>query len=381
MDLFSTLCSYLSKNWGNITKVLAVIIGTGALTYAVKIIHRKLIPSLKKSGKIWDDALITSLNKPLKFAIWFNGLTLSGLLAANLSEHIAFFSFLEPFRRTGTVLLLVWFFIRFIRELEIRYIDRSGDPNDRLDKTTLRAISQVLRVAVIGIACLAILQTLGLPLSGILAFGGVGGIAIGFAAKDLLANFFGGLMIFLDRPFAIGDWIRSPDRNIEGTVEHIGWRLTRIRTFDKRPLFVPNSLFLTLSIENPSRMQNRRIKETIGLRYEDADKVAPILKQIEEMLKNHEEIDQTKITFVNLVHFNASSLDFLIYTFTKTTNWVRFQQVQQDVFLKTIEIIEKNGAACAFPTTTLDLPGDFLKEKLDAVQSRFLSKQKFSNPK
>ena len=91
-----------------------------------------------------------------------------------------------------------------------------------------------------------------------------------FAAKDLLANFFGGLTIYLDRPFAVGDWIRSPDREIEGTVERIGWRLTLIRTFDKRPLYIPNAVFTTIAVENPSRMHNRRIYETIGIRYDDA---------------------------------------------------------------------------------------------------------------
>ena len=91
-------------------------------------------------------------------------------------------------------------------------------------------------------------------------------------------------MIYLDRPFDVGDWVRSPDKNIEGTVEDIGWRLTRIRTFDKRPLYVPNGTFSTISVENPSRMSNRRIKTNIGLRYDDANKVATIIADIESML-------------------------------------------------------------------------------------------------
>ena len=115
-----------------------------------------------------------------------------------------------------------------------------------------------------------ILQSLGVSVSGLLAFGGIGGIAVGFAARDLLANFLGGLSIYLDRPFTVGDWIRSPDREIEGTVEEIGWRMTRIRTFDQRPLYVPNSIFASVALENPSRMNNRRIYETLGIRYEDA---------------------------------------------------------------------------------------------------------------
>lgn len=111
-------------------------------------------------------------------------------------------------------------------------------------------------------------RALGVNIAGLLAFGGVGGIAAGLAAKSLLANLFGGLSVYLDHPFRIGDWIRSPDREIEGTVEEIGWRRTLIRTFDMRPLYVPNALFMTISVENPSRMLNRRTFEKVGVRYE-----------------------------------------------------------------------------------------------------------------
>ena len=105
-------------------------------------------------------------------------------------------------------------------------------------------MAKLLRLSVAITAFLVIIQTLGYSVSGLLAFGGVGGLAVGFAAKDLLANFFfGGLMIHLDRPFTIGDWISSTDREIEGVVENIGWRLTIIRAFDKRPIYIPNSLF------------------------------------------------------------------------------------------------------------------------------------------
>ena len=187
----------------------------------------------------------------------------------------------------------------------------------------------------------------------LLAFGGIGGLAVGFAAKDLLANFFGGAMVYLDRPFKVGDWIRSPDRDIEGVVEDIGWRLTRIRTFDKRPLYVPNATFAQIALENPSRMLNRRIFETIGIRYDDAGKMAVIIDQVRQMLEQHPELDNTQTQMANFNKFAASSLDFFIYTLTNTTDWIEFHRVKQDVLLKVIEIIERNGAECAFPTSTL----------------------------
>ena len=188
-----------------------------------------------------------------------------------------------------------------------------------------------------------------------MAFGGVGGIAVGFAARDLLANFFGGLMIYMDRPFNVGEWIRSPDKEIEGTVEKIGWRLTTIRTFDKRPLYVPNSLFNNISVENPSRMSNRRIKETIGIRYDDLSKMKKIIDDVKKMLKEHPEIDKNKTLIVNFNEFAPSSLDFFVYTFTKTTDWVHYHEIKQEIMLSIINIIESNGAECAFPTSTLHI--------------------------
>ena len=186
-----------------------------------------------------------------------------------------------------------------------------------------------------------------------LAFGGMGGLIVGMAAKDLLANFFGSIMIYLDRPFNIGDWIRSPDRSIEGTVEKIGFRLTIIRTFDKRPLYVPNSVFTNISVENPSRMKNRRIKETIGVRYKDAKKLPLILDEVRTMLEQHNDIDNDQTLIVNFDTFGASSLEFFIYTFTKTTNWVEFHHIKQDVMLQILNIIHAHDADCAFPTRTL----------------------------
>ncbi|WP_338066033.1 mechanosensitive ion channel family protein [Marinomonas primoryensis] len=188
-----------------------------------------------------------------------------------------------------------------------------------------------------------------------MAFGGIGGIAVGFAAKDLLANFFGGLMVYLDRPFAIGDWIRSPDQNIEGTVEHIGWRQTRIRTFEKRPLYVPNSTFSLISVENPSRMTHRRLNETIGVRYTDFNVLPTILADIKDMISKHEDIDSNQTYMVNFNQFGPSSLDFFIYAYTKTVDWRTFHNVKEDVLFKAMKIIESHNAEVAFPTHTVHM--------------------------
>jgi MscS family membrane protein len=280
------------------------------------------------------------------------GISVAAGIAAQKNDASGLFSAIGPLREVAVIACIAWFMVRVIANFQ----DSVHIGEEGMDHTTVDALSKLARASVVITAALVVLQTLGFSISGVLAFGGVGGIAIGFAAKDLLANFFGGLMIYMDRPFSVGDWIRSPDREIEGTVEKIGWRLTCIRSFQKRPIYVPNSVFATIVVENPSRMSHRRINETIGVRYVDEGKFPEILKDVEKMLRNHEEIDDSQTLMVNFNKFSESSLDFFIYTFTHTTNWVRYHQIKQDVLFRIASIIGSHGAEVAFPTSTIHVP-------------------------
>lgn len=315
----------------------------------------QLMRQAEKTKILWDDVFLNSFSRPLLFLIW---LAAGYWLLQIFEQHFAIQMLGDdnPLPKLVPVILFAWSCLRFLKRLERVLVmpDRMKKP---MDPTTVGALSRLLRLIVTIIIVLIIMQSYGYSISGILAFGGIGGIAVGFAAKDLLANFFGGLMIYLDRPFKVGDWIRSPDKQIEGTVEDIGWRQTRIRTFDKRPLYVPNSTFANISVENPSRMTNRRIYEYIGVRYDDAAQVEQIIADVKVMLKSHPEIDTRQTLIVNLDRFGPSSLDFFIYTFTQTTDWIRFHEIKQDVMLKIMQIIESNGAEFAFPTTTVHLQG------------------------
>jgi MscS family membrane protein len=247
----------------------------------------------------------------------------------------------------GSFALFVWLLIRFVNCSEWEF-----SKSRRIDPTTVHGVSQVVKIFLGLIGVIVFLQLVGVPLSGVVALGGIGGIGLGLAAKDLLANFFGGLMIFLDRPFQIGDWIRSPDKEIEGNVEHIGWRLTRIRTPDQRPLFVPNSLFSTISIENPSRMSHRRIQIPLSLRYEEAVRVPELVKQIEAMLKTHPDIDQSQSSFARLVSLNPYSLEILVYTFTLATDLLDFRRVHHELLVSILAIVASMG----MPAHSLSIP-------------------------
>uniref|UniRef100_UPI003A9248C8 mechanosensitive ion channel family protein n=2 Tax=Gammaproteobacteria TaxID=1236 RepID=UPI003A9248C8 len=267
---WETAQTYLGLGDSNmhwIVRVFIVVLLTLIVNFiAVRVLGR-IEHHLGKTKNPWDNVLIQATQKPIGVFIWLVGLSVAAEISGTELDP-KFASLISAVREVGIITLLAWFVLRFIKGAETT-LTTSEKIASKVDYTTAGAISKLLRVSVIITAMLVILQTLGYSISGVLAFGGVGGIAVGFAAKDLLANFFGGLVVYLDRPFVVGDWIRSPDKNIEGTVENIGWRQTRIRTFDKRPLYVPNSTFSLISVENPSRMSHRRINETIGVRYDD----------------------------------------------------------------------------------------------------------------
>ena len=321
--------------------------------YVLKIVHIKLL----RSGFVWIDSIVDAARAPASFFIWVTGLILAlTTTITQLAVYTDIVPFILSFKSTILTLSFGWFVIRLVQRLEqnLKVVARQ---DDRLDEVTVEAFAKIIKLLAFIVTVLFFLNAFGVSLTGLLAFGGVGGIAIGFAAKDLLGNVFGGLMLYLDKPFTVGEWIRSSDKEIEGTVEKIGWRMTVVRTFDKRPLYIPNGIFANISIENPSRMSNRRIKERMGIRYADVNKMREIIVDVRTMLREHHEIDSKQTLIVNFDSFGASSLDFFIYTFTKTTNWIKFHEVKQDVLLKVNDIVEAHGAEMAFPTRTLHIDG------------------------
>ncbi|MDY0007138.1 MAG: mechanosensitive ion channel family protein, partial [Spongiibacteraceae bacterium] len=314
--------------------VFAIVFATLLANYVARLALNRLETRFARTQSVWDDALLAAVRRPFTFLIWILGFSLAAqIVALEMDSDLA--GLINAAREVLVISMLAWFLISFISQVEERVMSPKYG-REPVDRTTVLAVGKLLRSAVVITAGLMIMQTLGFSVSGVLAAGGIGGIAIGFAAKDMLANFFGAMVIFLDRPFAVGDWIRSPDKQIEGTVENIGWRMTRIRTFDKRPLYVPNAIFTQISVENPSRMLNRRIYETIGLRYGDAAVLAPIVADVKAMLAEHPEIDQSQTQIINFDAFGPSSLNFFIYVFTKTTDWVKYHGIKQDVLLKVL---------------------------------------------
>jgi MscS family membrane protein len=351
------LGEFLSAHIG-IDLWLATLIGIALATIVInqiaQLLLRRAARMTAKTTTVWDDALVQTASRPILVTTWVLG---ASFMARVLQRQVE-----EPFlpdvlalRDVALVACVAWFLLRFVGKLGRDIVAGRQQRGEVVDPTTVDALVKLARLVTLVVVLLTMAQTLGFQITGLLALGGVGGIAVGFAAKDILANFFGGLAIYLDRPFVVGEWIRSPDKALEGTVEYISWRHTRIRGFNKNPIYVPNSVFATILVENPSRMSHRRIKETIGLRYDDFDVVGPVVADIKSMLQAHPDIDAAQTLIVNFNQFGASSLDLMIYTFTRTTVWVEYHAVKQDVLLKIGQIIAGHGAQIAFPTQTLHL--------------------------
>lgn len=331
-----------------VVKVLSILLGAALLHFLTRLIYRPLHKKLQATHHVWDDALTHAIYWPIRFAIWMFAFFAS-FHFIHIHYNLIFFHIIETVFQLAILASLLIFFVQFARELEGN-VERCE--KRRLDLNTIKALSKIYYIFLATLFLLAALRILGIPLSAVIAFGGVGGLAVGFAAKDFLANLFGGLMIFIGRPFGVGDWIRSPDRSIEGAVEQMGWRQVRIRTAEKRPIYVPNSLFSTIVIENVSRMDCRKIVYDLALRYDDIHKVDQITTEIESYISSRDDIDASLLHFAKMVALADSWLTIKVTCFAKTKVYVEALAIQQELFIKSVEIIEKCSGERAFPTQT-----------------------------
>ncbi len=295
-----------------------------------------------------DDHLIESISAPLKVLIWYGWLYFS---LSELTSEIQSLNQIISYITIAPVFILTWGILRLISSTENFMLESKAN----VDKDSIRLFSRLVKILFVFAIILGVVQFYGYAVSSILTLGGVGGIVIGFAAKDMLANVFGGLMIQMDKPFSTGDWIRTTDKSIEGVVEKIGWRMTRIRTFNKNPVYVPNSIFATIPIETPSRMTNRQIHEVIGIRYDDIDQMENIIDKVQTLLANHEHIAQDEACRVYFDLFNASSLDFVIWAFSSITDAGEFKKMKGKLLLDIAQIIADHNAEIAYPTQTLHI--------------------------
>lgn len=327
---------------------------------------RAILPLAKKSKKDLDDKFLYCFQKPAEFLVFIIGLYIAAEVLRLPEEPFDLAHFTNSTLKSLVIFDVAWFCFNLVDMVD-HYINKwAAKTESALDDHLAPLVRKSLRVFIVIMAGLMAVQTFGYPVTGVLASLGIGGLAFALAARDTVSNIFGSLMIIFDRPFHIGDWIKAGD--MEGTVEAIGFRSTKIRTFAKTLISVPNNVIANMALDNFSRMPKRRIKLNVGVTYETTtEQMREAVRQIRELLKTHPAIDQ-EFFLVNFTDFGASSLDIMVYCFTTSTVWGEYLDAREDVCLKIMEILEGLGLEIAFPSTSVylrnneqQLPEDFQK--------------------
>jgi len=345
--------------WQFIAAFLVILAGLIIKRILISIIEKKITEFVEKTEAEWDDLLFEAITKPVNAFIMIGAVHVAVfLLVFNLENFPTAF-----IGKSYTVLLgiiLIWGVYRLV-DVVAHYLDELvANKDEGLKGQFVPLIKKALRILVVIVGALTVLATIGINITGLAALLSVGALAISMGSKDSVANLVGTVNILTDRPYKVGDWI-TVGSSIDGDVEEIGFRSTKIRMFDKTLMTVPNGTLATETIKNWSRMPKRRIKMTIGLTYDASPKqMREALKRIETILKEDEGVDQDYM-LVQFTDFGPSSLDVFLYYFSKSTVWREYLETRERVNLKIMECLEEMGLEFAFPTQTMHLKGDGLE--------------------
>jgi MscS family membrane protein len=337
-----------------------------------KIIAQGIIARLKrlaaKTATDLDTRLIETIEPPLSLFLLIFGIYLA-VLVFPLDAGIA--TLVDRLFRGLTMLTVVWAGVR-TTDLLVDVFERriEAHPGSAL-VGFLPLIKKALKIFVLIVGVLLVVDNLGYNITGIIATLGLGTAAVALASQDSLKNGFGALMIMLDRPFTVGDWIQVGDK-VDGNVEAIGLRSTKVRTWPKTVLSIPNGVLANEYINNWSRMPKRRVKQTIGITYEATSRdMEALVEDFRGILRRDADVNQEFI-LVSFTDFGESSLNILVYYFTKSTDWLTYMDVRQRINCAMMRAIEARGLSVAFPTRTLYMDGAVASKLADVpYQSRW----------
>lgn len=336
-----------------IFKILVFAFLATTVSYFISFIKKKIKKYDFGHSKYFIQVILNIISQPLLIYIWitytfyvFWQLPFRGNeLYTELSGYISKISLAK------NLIIFWWSWFKLVRNIE-KIFWKSKSSKAVRDKTKIQAIDKLITVISITFLIISVFPVFSIPISGIVAFAGSSAFVISFASKDLFANYIGGLMIFLDGHFHVGDWIiiSVGGKHIEGAIEFIGWRSTLIRTPERRALFLPNYNFLSSVIENVTQSDNFRVYETVEITVDDIEKIKPITSEIYKMINSHPDIDINKknICFLEKVTNNTATIRVL--AFTKTLDRFEYRAVIQRILEECCDIIIKSGASMTIPT-------------------------------
>ena len=334
---------------------IGVIVGITLLTilFIRTIVVGSLLKIAGKSDSVHDDAIVGALKKPLTL------IPIGIALFAILQE----INFDETYQSYGELLIKSYFYLAVFWSLADAITpvrDFVGEKYDFLTPTLRNWIFRTLKFIAYLVGVVSVLELWGVDAASIIAGLGLFSVALALGAQNFFKNLIGGLLIIGEKRFKQGDWINI-EGVAEGEVEKIDFRSTLIRRFDKAPIFVPNSVLSDSEIINFSEMPFRRIRFNVGLIYQTTpETILNIRKDIEDYVAKNDDLvnaDEATTT-IRVTQFNDSSIDLLIYCFTKSTRWYDYTKAKEDLILEIIKIVKNNGSDFAYPTQTIHLEKD-----------------------
>ena len=354
-DFKELFLDILDGSYGLLTEGITLLAVVLIFNYLAKWVLLKLHARFSQQDLLWHDSFVKALYKPLSYFVWFfagvqlleliDKYTLSEISVANVHLTLG----------VGAILALSWFLLRWKTNIVEYLTIRSKQHQLELDGTKIDVLDKLFTLFILFLTALLLLEVTGSSLNTLIAFGGIGGLAIAFASQEMVSNFFAGFMIYVTQPFCKGDNVMLPERKVEGQVEEIGWYMTRLRSPDKKPIYLPNAIFSKAVLLNPSRINCRQFKEIIGLRYEDKARIPHVMLKLTELLKSHPSISHQNPILVTFHAFGNCSLDVQISAYSYVLDNDAFATVRSDLLLKIADVIEEAGADFATPTQIVTL--------------------------
>lgn len=301
--------------------------------------------------------LIQSLYLPLSTFSWFFAIIYSiKTLLSQFTSSTEISDLFGYFLTLGVVVALTWFGLRWKKRVAQYLVEKSYRHETHLDATTIDILNKIGTIVILFLAVLLGLEASGRSLTTLIAFGGLGGLAIAFASQEVISNFFGGLMIYLNRPFSVGDQIVVPEHNIKGVVEEIGWYMTRLRSFEKTPIYVPNSIFSKVYVETLSRMSHRCFNETLKLGIMDNDKSTSLINHLKKTIVEYRHTDQSQANTVNLNAINDKSTEIQVTAFLHKSDLHTFLERKQELLLEILTVLRQHDVKFAPDHLIVDIP-------------------------
>lgn len=369
-DALSVLSEAFEVNLGENTGTrMLFCLGIILLTFVVRRIviyffENWLNRIAAKTSWEFDDKMVPAMRGPISWLVFVIGifLALSMLSFSPELDTAIILGF-----KAATMTVIFWGILRAV-DVFAETMTGLAKARDLGVHGFIPLMQKAARTFLVIVAVILVVQNLGYSVSSLLAGLGIGGLAVALAAQETLGNFFGSVSLVADRPFKVGDWIQVGSK-IDGDVEEIGMRSTKVRTWSKSLMTIPNKVLANETIENWSKMPKRRVKHYIGVTYSTpADDMANLVEDIKALLREDEGVQQDFI-LVNFTDFGESSLQILVYYFTGTTAWLKHMDIRQRINIKIMKAVEARGASMAFPTRSLQLEGDIAERIANGLDS------------